>query len=156
MLQSFEEDVTLVSESMSQFVQAMSRPRFWERRVVVPAGVSIDRAGASLLHMLEQSSVSGYHLRDLAMALGIEAPSVTRKVQQLERAGLVERVADPNDGRAFVVKTTSAGRHVLTRLHKAKRELFAEALREWPAADRQSFAKLFHRLAVDVERINPH
>jgi DNA-binding MarR family transcriptional regulator len=148
-------DLSLISEAMNAFVQAMSRPRFWERNIVNRAGVSIDRAGASLLHMLDQSQGVGYHLHDLAVDLGIEAPSVTRKVQQLERTGLVMRVADPRDGRAFVLRTTPAGKQVISRLHKAKLELFTEALRSWSAADQRTFAMLLQRMATDLGQMSP-
>jgi DNA-binding MarR family transcriptional regulator len=154
MTQTLDDDINLISEAMNAFVQAMSRPRFWERNVVNRAGVSIDRAGASLLHMLDQPEGAGCHLRDLAVGLGIEAPSVTRKVQQLERAGLVQRVADPQDKRAFVLKTTASGRQVMNRLHKAKVELFTEAMRGWSAADRRTFAQLLQRIATEIGRVS--
>ncbi|WP_347877257.1 MarR family transcriptional regulator [Streptomyces sp. 8K308] len=37
---------------------------------------------------------------ELASRLNAEAPHVTRQAQRLERAGYVDRVPDPDDGRA--------------------------------------------------------
>src|ERR1017187_6918711 len=53
------------------------------------ARVDGDRAGMALLYVLHVNGAS-LRLTDLADQLHIDAPAVTRKAQQLERAGLVE------------------------------------------------------------------
>ena len=50
------------------------------------AGVDLDRSGAALLYKLF-SEGEDVRLGELAERLGIDSPAVTRKVQQLERAG---------------------------------------------------------------------
>lgn len=50
----------------------------------------------------------------LAATLGVEAPTVTKMLQRMERNGLVERSADPSDGRVRLVALTAAG-HVARR-----------------------------------------
>lgn len=45
----------------------------------------------------------------LAATLGVEAPTVTKMLQRMERNGLVERSADPSDGRVRLVSLTAAG-----------------------------------------------
>ncbi len=119
MVKSLDEDLTLINEAMDSFVQAMSRPRAWDR-TAARAGISLDRAGAVLLHFLEDSGQQGCHLSDIAHKLGIEAPSVTRKVQQLERQQLVRRVPDIKDRRASLLIVTPKGRSIIKRLHQAK------------------------------------
>lgn len=150
MSQKANDDIELIEEAMNRFVQAKSRPRAWER-MRAHAGVDLDRAGAALLHVLEHPEYGTSRLSDVAHKMGIEAPSVSRKVQQLESEGLIARVADPEDGRASVLKITVKGQQVIERLHRAHHEQFADILQDWPAGDRAAFAKLFNRLSKDFE-----
>lgn len=53
---------------------------------------------------------------DLAAAVGIEGPTLTRHLDALERQGLVRRRQDPADRRAVVVELTSAGHAAHARL----------------------------------------
>jgi MarR family transcriptional regulator, transcriptional regulator for hemolysin len=46
---------------------------------------------------------------ELARAIGIEGPTLTRHLDQLEAAGLVRRVPQPDDRRAVRVEPTDAG-----------------------------------------------
>ena len=53
---------------------------------------------------------------DLAAAVGIEGPTLTRHLDALERQGLVRRRQDPADRRAVVVELTPAGHAAHARL----------------------------------------
>jgi MarR family transcriptional regulator for hemolysin len=53
---------------------------------------------------------------ELARLVGIEGPTLTRHLDQLEAAGLVRRTADPDDRRAVRVEPTDAGRHLHAKL----------------------------------------
>ena len=52
----------------------------------------------------------------LADLLGVDAPTVTRKVQQLEQEGFVARHPDPDDRRATRIELSPAGRRTLQRV----------------------------------------
>jgi MarR family transcriptional regulator for hemolysin len=56
---------------------------------------------------------------ELARAVGIEGPTMTRHLDGLEEAGLVERRRDPVDRRAVQVQLTRAGHALRGRLLKA-------------------------------------
>jgi DNA-binding MarR family transcriptional regulator len=47
---------------------------------------------------------------ELAAREGVAPPSMTKVVASLEQAGYVERVPDPEDGRAALISATAAGR----------------------------------------------
>jgi DNA-binding MarR family transcriptional regulator len=49
-------------------------------------------------------------MAELARLLGLDKSSATGLVDRAQRRGLVERVADPSDGRAWRVVLTTAGR----------------------------------------------
>ncbi|MEW9552220.1 hypothetical protein [Nonomuraea sp. NPDC050783] len=48
---------------------------------------------------------------------------------------------DPLGGRPLLVRTP-AGRRLSARVRAFRQELYAEAVRDWPAADREQFARL--------------
>jgi len=54
-------------------------------------------------------------LNEVSAAVGRGAPAVSRSVETLVRAGLVERQADPNNRRRLALRLTSAGRNELDR-----------------------------------------
>ena len=49
-------------------------------------------------------------LNQVAMTVGRGAPAVSRSVDSLVRAGLVERMQDPNNRRRLALRLTEAGR----------------------------------------------
>jgi DNA-binding MarR family transcriptional regulator len=69
----------------------------------------------------------GSRLTDLAERSGLTKQAVGEAVAELERKGYLERVPDPEDGRAKIIKLT--GRGVEAAL--TGRRLFAEIEREW-------------------------
>jgi MarR family transcriptional regulator for hemolysin len=79
-------------------------------------------AGGSLPTWLILSTLRGDRWRtqqDLARAVGIEGPTLTRHLDGLEEAGLVARRRDPADRRAVQVELTPAGEELHGRLLQA-------------------------------------
>jgi DNA-binding MarR family transcriptional regulator len=54
-------------------------------------------------------------LNEVAKAIGRGAPAVSRSVDALVRAGLVERTQDPDNRRRLALRPTDAGRDLLNR-----------------------------------------
>jgi MarR family transcriptional regulator, transcriptional regulator for hemolysin len=80
---------------------------------------ALAEAGGSLPTWLILTSLRGEQWRtqqELARSLGIEGPTLTRHLDSLERAGLVERRRDPSDRRAVQVELTNAGQALHGRL----------------------------------------
>jgi MarR family transcriptional regulator for hemolysin len=80
---------------------------------------ALAEAGGSLPIWLVLTSLRGEQWRtqlELARSLGIEGPTLTRHLDGMERAGLVERRRDPSDRRAVQVELTDAGRELHNRL----------------------------------------
>jgi MarR family transcriptional regulator for hemolysin len=77
------------------------------------------RGGASLPIWLILTALRGEQWPtqlELARSLGIEGPTLTRHLDGMERAGLVQRRRDPNDRRAVQVEITEAGIALHNRL----------------------------------------
>lgn len=65
----------------------------------------------------------------------IKRPTATRVLQRLEEEGLIERSADPDDGRSAVVRVTREGAALLKKLRSRKNAYLARRLRELPDED---------------------
>ncbi len=134
-----------IQASLQVVGRAFTQVRLHER-LLQTAGVRLDRGGSSLLYRLH---LHGDSLRVTALAdlLGVDAPTVTRKVQQLERDGLVGRQADPDDRRATRIQLTPAGRRTLERMLKARKAWLDGLLQDWDEADLAEFARLLGRFS---------
>ncbi len=147
-MDSLETDLENLENAMRLFFQTMKRPQHWSH-VMSRSGVSVDRPSAIILKTL-LADQAHCRVQDLADRLGIEAPSVTRKTQELEQAGYLRRVPDADDRRAIDLHITHRGRLVAKRLWKAQREIIAEALERWEPSERQQLVKLFQRFSEDL------
>lgn len=87
----------------------------------------------------------------LAEAVHSDPSTVSRQVAQLVRLGLVERTADPEDGRATLLVATTEGRRVFEENRRQRNERIAALLAPWEPADRQTLAELLGRFTTDLE-----
>ena len=89
---------------------------------------------------------------ELASHERIQRPSATRVIAKLEEAGLVERTADPNDGRSALIAITPAGRDLLVQVRHA-RDVYLEGrlqtLRPEELATLQDAARILERMLAD-------
>jgi DNA-binding MarR family transcriptional regulator len=69
---------------------------------------------------------------ELADLEGINPTMLSRIVGKLSDADLIERIADPDDGRAVVVQTTAAGRKVHERVQDQRSKAIAARLEKMP------------------------
>jgi DNA-binding MarR family transcriptional regulator len=137
-------------EALQNVARSITQVRLHER-LLRQAGVRLDRAGATLLFKL---SAKGDSLRvtDLAEILGVDTPTVTRKVQQLERDGMVVRQNDPADRRASRIGLTPAGRRTIERVRRARRAWLEQLLHDWDDDALSVLAELLGHFADDLER----
>ena len=80
--------------------------------VVEGAGERADRSRRQLLSAI--ASREPATLNDVAKAVARRAPAVSRSVDGLVRAGLVERTQDPNNRRRLALRLTESGREQLS------------------------------------------
>jgi DNA-binding MarR family transcriptional regulator len=69
---------------------------------------------------------------ELAELEGINPTMLSRIVGKLSDAGLIERISDPDDGRAVVVQTTAAGRALHERVQEQRSKAIAVRLLNMP------------------------
>jgi DNA-binding MarR family transcriptional regulator len=94
------------------------------RSLTPPSGLSL--TAAATLATLERSGPS--RLTSLAVREGVTQPAMTQLIGRLQESGLVDRTADPTDGRVVQVRLTDAGRAMLARRRAVRAERLAEIL----------------------------
>ena len=81
----------------------------------------------------------GSRVTELAQLVQLTKPTVVYLVNDLERLGYVERIPDPADGRAKLVRLTERG----AQAQQAAREILREIEQDWTRAlGRRDFAML--------------
>jgi DNA-binding MarR family transcriptional regulator len=92
----------------------------------------------------------GSRLTDLAESSGLTKQAVGEVVADLEQLGYVERAADPNDGRAKMIRLTALG----AEAQRTALGIFADMERQWAeryGAERVAAARaLLEDLAADA------
>jgi MarR family transcriptional regulator, lower aerobic nicotinate degradation pathway regulator len=83
----------------------------------------------------------------LAGHLELDKSSVTGLVDRAERRGLVERVADPDDGRAVRIKLARTGRALVTRVAAEVGDELAAVAADLTDPQRRQLASLLSRIA---------
>lgn len=91
----------------------------------------------------------------LAESACVDPSTVSRQVGQLVTAGLVERQADPEDGRATLLAATPSGHDVYAAKLERRRELFSRLVQDWSAQDVKKFTDLLRRLNDSVADLRP-
>lgn len=87
---------------------------------------------------------------DFTTALMLTSSGTTKRLDRLERAGLVERTADPHDRRAVAISLTEQGRAVIDRVTEAHLANERDILKALPEADQQRLAALLRALQIGL------
>jgi len=109
------------------------------RRLRQEAGVDLGPSQVAALATVERHGPLSPS--ELAERERIKRPTVTRILGHLEVAGLVERVKDPEDGRASILTVTPEARRLLKRLRARKTAYLAKRLSEMDAEDRRTLER---------------
>jgi DNA-binding MarR family transcriptional regulator len=104
----------------------------------------LDGAAYGLLALLEDSGP--LRAGDLVARLGLDKSTVSRQIASLVDLGLVERAADPIDGRAQVLSPSTEGSARLGRIRDARRARWEADMADWPADDVARLGELLARL----------
>jgi DNA-binding MarR family transcriptional regulator len=88
----------------------------------------------------------GSRLTDLADRAGLTKQAVGEAVAELQRLGYLERVPDPEDGRAKIIRLTPRGVDAAL----TGRRLFAEIENDWAARYGEDRVALLRELAEEI------
>jgi DNA-binding MarR family transcriptional regulator len=113
----------------------------------------IDKTSQLLLGAL--TAIGPVRSTALAEAVYSDPSTISRQVAALVKDGLIERRADPDDGRASLLAVTEKGRELLESRHRQRSCSLARMLAHWSGEDRERFVELLERFVVDHERQIP-
>ncbi|GAB3305508.1 MarR family transcriptional regulator [Geodermatophilus aquaeductus] len=122
----------------------LRRSRAISARLARELHPDLDGAAYGLLALL--ADAGPLRASDLVARLGLDKSTVSRQVSSLVALGLVDREADPADGRAQVLTPTAEGAARLARIRNARRERWEADLSGWPAEDITVLGELLARL----------
>ncbi len=71
----------------------------------------------------------------------VQRPTATRVLARLEEQGLIERMADPRDGRSSLLTTTAAGRALLAELRTRKTAFLAHRIEKLDPEERETLSR---------------
>jgi DNA-binding MarR family transcriptional regulator len=110
---------------------------------------ALDRAAYVILRFLQEAGPQ--NVSAVATRLNLDGSTVTRQVSAMFKEGLVERSADPDDGRGTVIAATERGLAQVEAVSKARQELYGQVLRAWSAQERKALAVTLERLTADMD-----
>ncbi len=87
----------------------------------------------------------------LAEQLHAEISTISRQTRSLVAHGMVERRADPVDGRACVLAATEDGVRVFEETRRQRNLWLAGILADWSEPDRSALIALLDRLNAEIE-----
>ncbi len=87
----------------------------------------------------------------LADCVHSDVSTVSRQVTMLVSHGLLEKVADTHDGRAFMVSLSAEGTELVERLKVSRGEWFRKMLHDWEPAEVEAFGDYLGRFATAFE-----
>lgn len=140
-----ESERTEAAESVErELVLLFRRVRNLSANVAGHVHPDLDPASYSLLLMV--SDAGQLRGMDVADRIGVDKSTVSRQIGTLVELGLLERVPDPDDGRARLVQLSELGRERLTRLRDQRSEHLQGVFESWSTHDLSEFARLLAQL----------
>src|SRR5215216_705153 len=93
-----------------------------------------------------------YQLRpsDFTGSLMLTSSGTTKRLDRLERAGLIERAPDPDDRRGVIITLTDAGHELIDRVTEAHLANEAHLLEGLSAVERDRLAALLRKLTLSL------
>jgi DNA-binding MarR family transcriptional regulator len=111
-------------------------------RYLLPNRKDLSASATLVLNRVNQEGPM--RLTALAAAEETSQPAMTQLVQRMERQGLLERLSDPEDGRAALVAISEAGRRLWDRRTEGRRERLANLLAGLTPEDAQTLLLAAH------------
>lgn len=129
----------------------LSRHTVLRRRGGRRPGGLLDRSAYVLLSRIRvQGPMS---IGELSDAFGLDASTLHRQTAAAMRAGLVERIPDPDGGMARKFRITAEGARLLDEERDGIVHALDQVMADWSDEDVAAFASYLRRFNTDIERI---
>jgi DNA-binding MarR family transcriptional regulator len=148
-----QDELAIADAVGSQLIRLV---RLIERKLVQYQAEHPDAVERATYHLLVHLVKDGpRRAGSLAEAVHSDPSTISRQIGHLVRLGLVERTADPVDGRATLLAATEEGRRVFEENRRIRNERIVEMLESWSVDDRRALSELLTRFTSDFERSVP-
>ncbi|WP_436535344.1 MarR family winged helix-turn-helix transcriptional regulator [Actinoplanes sp. HUAS TT8] len=126
-----------------EFAMFVRRARAASQRLSFAVHPGLDSSAYGLLARLRDHGPR--RPSDVADDLGVGKATITRQLKPLEALGLIERLPDPDDGRAHLVALTAEGSRRMAEAREARSRRLRARLDSWPDEDVRTLAALLAR-----------
>ncbi len=143
-----------LDDLLTRLHMARQRPS-WRRQLLAGADPVTSVATLRALRAVEhhQRTDGGASIGDVADYLAVEHSTASRTVSGLVAAGLLQKSAAADDQRRSVLVLTELGIRALATVTERRRELLAETIPDWAAADLDALVGLLERLTERFEAV---
>ena len=145
------DDITALADNFSTVVRSFVRLR---AKWLAAAEHDVEWSGHVVLKVVD--SHGPLRAGAIAEALQFDPSTVSRQVATLVRDGLLERRADPEDGRASLLVLTPRAEAVLADHDEVRLQHFADLVEGWPADDVARLAELLGRFGEAYDAKIPY
>lgn len=127
-----------------ELVLLFRRARTVSMTVAAQVHPELDPTSYGLLLMVDDAgSLRGM---DVADRTGLDKSTVSRQIATLVELDLLERVPDPDDGRARRIQLSASGRSRLARVRRQRRRHLHGEFAHWSTEDLQDLSRLLSQL----------
>ncbi len=109
----------------------------------------IERSAYLLLSRIDAEGPKS--IGELSEIFRLDASTVQRQTGSAMRAGLLERIPDPEGGIARKFQLTADGRERLTAVRDRSVTALGHILADWTDSEVSTFADMLHRFNIDIE-----
>lgn len=92
--------------------------------------------------------------RELTLSAQVEQPTMAATLARMERDGLIERRANPDDGRSALISLTASGRSKLPAVHAASTAVNVKAASQLAEGERAQLLSLLSKVAATLGTIS--
>jgi DNA-binding MarR family transcriptional regulator len=147
--QAASQDVAAVADSVVELMRSFTKAR---ARMLVAAASDVEWSAHLLLKHVHTDGPM--RAGTLAECVQSDPSTVSRQVAALVKDGLLERRADPDDGRASLLVLTPKADAVLAKHDQMRLEYFARMLDGWSDDELRRFAMSLDRFTQAYEAAN--
>jgi len=115
------------------------------------AGAGLTQTQYNVLRILNGAYPEGYPRGEIARRALDRAPDLTRMIDRLVKAGLVQRLRSADDQRQSIARITAKGRRLLAGMHGRVRAVQKTAERRLTVKEAQELSRLCEKLYAESE-----
>ncbi|MCJ7738062.1 MAG: MarR family transcriptional regulator [Anaerolineae bacterium] len=113
--------------------------------------IGLHRGQPPVLHALWEQE--GLSQSELAARIHVTAPTLSRMIQRMAKAGLLTTEDDPADHRVSRVYLTDAGRAIKDRVQSTWAQLGSEMLAGFTPEETELAGRFLERMAANIEHV---